>query len=145
MLYDAPTYSSYLLFSRTLFWRPLFLTFPFSLEKAVSSSSPSYSFVHRPSSDKRENQQGVTRRCWRNCCQRLRARRRSLPPLPYPRWIGSMRSFIPFIPNSLFIFPVPGFNCCCACDPSIVIYQLQYYYFVQKRQYYYILLLFLAR
>jgi hypothetical protein len=42
---------------------PFSSLFPFSLEKAISSSSPSYSFIHRPSSDERENQQGVTRRC----------------------------------------------------------------------------------
>jgi len=96
-------------------------TFPFTLERPSPihhPAIPSYSGYHHTRFD---NQQGLVRRCWRNCCQRLRARRRrTQPPLRYPRWIGSMRFVIPFKPNSLLVFPVLDLCSCCASVPSIV-------------------------
>jgi hypothetical protein len=115
----APTYSSY--YSQGIYSENLFPHFPLHPWEAISNSSPYYSFIHRPSSYKTDNQQGLTRRCWRNCCQRLRARRRRRqPPLRYPRWIDSMRFVIPITPNSLLAFPVLDLYSCCACVPSIV-------------------------
>ena len=82
----------FLLFSRSCL-SPSLLD-PRSYWKHHSHSSPTYSFIHRPSSSQGENQEkGVTRRCLRNCCRRLRARRtRRLPLLPSPLWIAYMRS-----------------------------------------------------
>ena len=102
----APTYSSY--YSQGIYSENLFPHFPLHPWEAISNSSPYYSFIrHRPSSYEIDNKQGLARRCWRNCCQRLRARRRRRqPPLRYPRWIGSMRFGIPVAPNSLLVSPV---------------------------------------